>query len=80
MYLRTKGIKINLDLEVTLYLRTQSIRMTPQTQLIFDKSDVRSLSLKKKDVLPQTIKRKKLMFIITKLSRFVAPKILYSLL
>jgi hypothetical protein len=48
MYLRTKGIKINLDLEVTLYLRTQSIRMTPQTQLIFDKSDVRSLSLKKK--------------------------------
>jgi len=63
------------------------MQMMPRNQLIFDKVVVRYIYiyiffffLQKKDVLPQTIKRKKLTFIIIKLLKFTAPKTLYSLI
>jgi hypothetical protein len=50
--------KKNLDPEITLYLKTLNMQMTPQNQLFFDKSLYDLYPCKKKVVLPQINKRK----------------------
>jgi len=76
--LRTKGTKKNLDPEITLYLRTRSIRMTWWSHLIFDKSVCDICRCKKRLFITRKTKEKSYLFKSSWLPNLAAIKAIYS--